>query len=140
MPHSLVLFELNDEINVDHSDFDGVAACLLASDHPTSITYTNFQKLILYRCKFFMSWGNFSEEIHDSLDQLLEKEDLLDQGIVTTSHKGESIEELSWFFVNATFPTENNIKYFFGYNANMKNISHLIERINKNILARNHTK
>lgn len=60
-------------------------------------------------CRYFMTWGNSAEILHDLIDEVLEGEGLLEG--VTTSHAGESASEVAWFFLNATFPGENEVRY-----------------------------
>lgn len=86
----LVLFDLEKGLHIENTMFDGASVCLIASDHPVSIHPQPIRELTNYGCKFFLSWGNFSDEIHDALDVLLEQGGNLD--VVTTAHKDENIE------------------------------------------------
>jgi hypothetical protein len=46
-------------------------------------------------CTFFMSWGETADELHDRIDEILEggNDDCL--RILTTSHRGETAEDVS---------------------------------------------
>jgi len=86
-------------------------ASILISDEPILIEILKplIQNLYSIGCRHFMTWGDSAETLHDLVDEVLEGKCLLEG--VTTSHDGESANEVAWFFLKATFPGENEVRY-----------------------------
>lgn len=63
-------------------------------------------------CTFFMSWGEMADELHDRIDDILVdgSDDWL--RILTTSHMGETAEDVSAFLFTATLPGRPEARYF----------------------------
>jgi hypothetical protein len=60
-------------------------------------------------CRYFVCFGERSEEVHDRIDDcVVEKSVLLGQGdyegIITTYHADESVADVAEFFVNCALP------------------------------------
>lgn len=101
------------------SDFDSeikedilrATASIFISDEltPVEVLKSIVQGLYSIGCRHFMTWGNSAEILHELIDEALEDESLLEG--VTTSHAGESANEVAWFFLNATLPGENDVRY-----------------------------
>lgn len=62
-------------------------------------------------CTFFMSWGEMADELHNRIDEILEggSDDWL--RILTTSHIGETAEDVAAFLFTATLPGRPEVRY-----------------------------
>ncbi|MCX8567317.1 MAG: hypothetical protein ON057_002044 [Glomeribacter sp. 1016415] len=61
------------------------------------------KELIEFGAIFFLTWGKFSDEVHDLIDELIEIDSNRDLSyIATTSHKDEELKEVSYFFIRST--------------------------------------
>jgi hypothetical protein len=61
-------------------------------------------------CTFFMTWGEAADELHDAFDYALEERGADFLHVVTTSHKGESVNDVAWFLANSALPGEAKIR------------------------------
>lgn len=62
------------------------------------------KELIEFGAVFFLSWGKFSDEAHDLIDEFIECDNSRDLSyIATTSHKNDELKEVSYFFIRSTY-------------------------------------
>ncbi|QHE86275.1 DUF7684 family protein [Hydrogenophaga sp. BPS33] len=91
--------------------------CLIAADDFND--EASFKRLVAdllaYDCRYFMTYGLVAEVLHDKIDEVISDLELGSKGILTAAHSDEPIDEIAWFFVNATAPEEDCVQYFFGF-------------------------
>jgi len=92
------------------------------------------KKMARHGCRFFMSWGAAADNLHDVLDALIEEEGIEFLDIVTTSHAGESAEDVAWFMVNAAIPGELELQCCVGYTDSVVGIHGLLEAIHSAVM------
>jgi hypothetical protein len=96
--------------------------CLLIADrveppYDYDDLITNF---LAIGCHFFMTWGEAAERFEDILDETLvslslEKGDDGLLSVLTTSHKGESAEDVASFLLESASPDEPVIRCCIGF-------------------------
>lgn len=112
--------------------------CLLVSDDSISSTALSglIETLVFIGCKFFMTWGNASDKIHDALDEVLESRGGDYLSVVTASHNGEPSADLAWFLINAALPSETKMRCCIGYPAGAIGVDELLENVRAAIHSR----
>ncbi|MDR1008281.1 MAG: hypothetical protein LBL65_06990 [Campylobacteraceae bacterium] len=60
---------------------------------------------------FFMTFGDFAEELHDFIDEIIEFSQNNLTHIVTTFHKSEQIADIAKFFIYSTYFENNDCRY-----------------------------
>ena len=60
------------------------------------------KKIIEIGGKFFVLWGEASDDLHDVIDTIIEEGNEEWLNILTTSHKEEKLKDVIWFFLKAT--------------------------------------
>ncbi|MER9295711.1 hypothetical protein NKI38_04290 [Mesorhizobium sp. M0621] len=105
--YSISISRRNDT-NLENPYRDGsyVAVFVLESGFDKSILNSYFKKATSYPLKFIAIWGSDAHKAEDYVDGLIEE--LMGADIVTTSHVGDSSDELASFIVNATIVGEDN--------------------------------
>lgn len=124
------VFYLSD-IEIPLPSNDGASICLLAADHWECFASLEriVDTLVPRGCRFFMSWGGMADRLHEELDEVLENRGQEYLDVVTTSHYGESLSEVLWFFFNAAMPGESHINYFVGIERNARSASLLLQHL-----------
>jgi hypothetical protein len=54
-------------------------------------------------CTFFVLYGDAADSLHKKIDEIIEEGTEEWLNVSTTSHKGEKLEDVAWFFMNATY-------------------------------------
>ncbi|MDR1284657.1 MAG: hypothetical protein LBJ88_00480 [Campylobacteraceae bacterium] len=60
---------------------------------------------------FFMTFGDFAEELHDFIDEIIEFSQNNLTHIITTFHKNEQIADVAKFFAHSTYFENNNRRH-----------------------------
>jgi hypothetical protein len=115
--------------------------CLLVSDTlcPQLELENVVDLLVASGCNFFMSWGDAADLLHDSLDNVVEDRANHFLNVVTTSHKGETTEEVAWFLVNSALLGEANIRCFVLYSEATLGADVLLSEVRLAVAKRNAT-
>ncbi len=105
--------------------------CLVAADvlNPTLDIGAIVDTFVPSGCKFFMTWGEAADELHDALDYALEDRGANFLHVVTTSHKGEPVNEVAWFLANSALPGEAKIRCCIFFADETAGVTHLISAI-----------
>ncbi|RWJ04849.1 MAG: hypothetical protein EOR25_29680 [Mesorhizobium sp.] len=109
-------FNLTDvgEIEIDRAL---PTACLIIADtREVTDLQVIVDKMITIGCTFFMSAGKYADGLEEQIDSIVEGSDVYRSlGVVTTSHVGETPEDIVSFLFNATLPSETAIRCCVGY-------------------------
>jgi len=61
------------------------------------------KSIIKTGCTFFVLYGDDADILHKKIDEIIEQGTEEWLNISTTDHKGEKLEDVAWFFMNATY-------------------------------------
>ena len=105
--------------------------CLLISDGEFSASGLSsvIENTLAAGCKFYMTWGNSADHLHDAVDEILEQHGTRYESVVTTAHRDESPEDTAWFFLNAALPGESRVQYCLSYSEHTSAVQKLLETI-----------
>lgn len=125
----LVLFELNGRLPCNLVEMPTV--CLLAADviDPSMELALMVDCLVLAGCRYFMTWGDAAETLHDALDDVLEERGGDCLSVVTAAHTGEPAEDVAWMMVNATLLGECRIRCCVGYDNALAGVDELLDAV-----------
>ncbi len=105
--------------------------CLLVSDSfGTSLDLAELvDVLVPIGCRYFLTWGAAADDLHDALDEVLEDRGGNFLAAVTASHKGDQIEDIAWFTVNAAMPGEISLRCCVGYDSAANGVEELLTAV-----------
>jgi hypothetical protein len=79
---------------------------------------------------FFITYGKFSEELHDTIDEIIELSEIDLTYVVAVSMQNESFDEVIWFFLNSAYLEKNESRYIVIFDTNGQDIkSDLVKNI-----------
>lgn len=85
----------DDDLSVDFGNSPFV--CMLWNNREDFVSPALIEQLLKQNCKYFVAGGENCEEWHDCADEVQ-----IDEHVVTTWHKGQSLEEVVYFALNST--------------------------------------
>ncbi|MDR0579116.1 MAG: hypothetical protein LBG21_00725 [Campylobacteraceae bacterium] len=72
---------------------------------------------------FFITYGSFSEKMHDLIDEVIETSHLNLSHIVTASQSSQTIEDTAYFFLKATYFGDDYCRYIIIFDRISENIN-----------------
>lgn len=125
----LQLFKLNVGLGGELTEMPTV--CLLATDTVSASFDLSelVERLVPAGCRYIMTWGEAAEELHDSLDEVLEDRRGGFLTVVTASHEGEPPEDVAWFMANAAVPGESRLRCCVGYDDAVVGLDELLKAV-----------
>jgi hypothetical protein len=111
-------------------------ACLLAADvwNTTFDLKELVSTLVPKGCRYFMTWGEAAEELHDKIDDILWELGWGHLGVLTAVHMREPTEDIAWFLINATLPGEKIRRCYVGYSKTLKEADELLNAVQATVI------
>jgi hypothetical protein len=78
---------------------------------------------------FFITYGRFSESLHDFIDEIIERPDIDLTHISTVSMRNEPNDDVAWFFLNATYLEKEESRYIFVFDKNDKKMKCFMDNL-----------